>query len=101
MLAVDASVWLPSAALVLGAIITAIGQFATRRGLRDVAKGVGDVSGAVQEVHAEVKTGNHKTIGGLQALAEGRRIQADVEPGERSADEQGYVTMVEDDEKKA
>jgi hypothetical protein len=94
MLAVDASVWLPSAALVLGAIITAIGQFATRRGLRDV-------SGAVQEVHAEVKTGNHKTIGGLQALAEGRRIREDIEPGDRTHDEQGYVRAVEDDEQKA
>jgi hypothetical protein len=94
MLAVDASVWLPSAALVLVALITAWGQRGTRRGLRDVSDAVGDV-------HDEVRTGNHKTIGGLQALSEGRRIQADVLQADRTEDEQGYVDLVEDDDKRA
>jgi len=93
MLGVDASVWMPSAALVLVALITAWGQRGTRRGFRDVTAAVGDV-------HDEVKTGNHKTSGQLAALSEGRRVQADVPEAQRTEDEQGYVTLVEKDDKR-
>jgi hypothetical protein len=81
---VDASVWVPSVALVLGALITAWGQRGTRR--------------AVREVHDEVRTGNTKTSGNLLALSEGRRIRADVPESLRTQDERHYVEQVTEDE---
>lgn len=77
MLGVDASVWLPSAALVLGAIITAWGQWATRSKL-----------GAL---HNEVKTGNDKTSGQLASITRGRQIDEDIPPEDQTEDEAHYV----------
>jgi hypothetical protein len=68
---------LPSVALMVSAGITAYFQTRTHN--------------AIKEVKDEVKTGNHKTIGGLTALAEGRRIEADVPAGDQTADQRTYV----------
>jgi hypothetical protein len=84
VLAVDASVWLPSAALVLVALITAWGQSRTRSGLKDVSQGI-------QEVHQEVRTGNDKTAGQLSVITRGRQIDADIPAGEQSSDQKHYV----------
>jgi len=74
----------PSLAVVVSAVITVLGQKATR--------------GKIEAVHQEVKTGNDKTLGGLGALTEGRRIRDQVPAADQSSDQKHYVELVEKDD---
>ncbi len=68
----DASVWVPSAAVV---IVGGLNYLGTRR------------------VHREVKTGNTKTAGQLAAITRGRQIDTDVAEGDQTDDERHYVAQ--------
>lgn len=46
---------------------------------------------AIKGVHNEVKTSNGLTMAALADRTEGRRIEADIPHGERTASEQHYV----------
>jgi hypothetical protein len=50
-----------------------------------------EILGKVDDVHAELVTSNGLTLGNLADAGEGRRIEADVPPEDRTVAEQHYV----------
>jgi hypothetical protein len=50
----------------------------------------------LRAVHNEVKTSNGLTLAALSDRAEGRRIESDVEPEDRTESEQRYVTNLDE-----
>lgn len=78
------------------AAITALPSTVAAIAALRVHRAVTDVSHAVTDVKAEVKTSNGIALGLLADRAEGRRVIADIPAEDRTASEQGYVERLHD-----
>jgi uncharacterized membrane protein YebE (DUF533 family) len=82
-----------------------IRQPAMARTVASTAVNLANVSGKVdanteitEQIHEEVKSINGQTAPEIIEAGEGRRIEADIPVGERTAGQQGYVDRLHDDE---